>query len=162
MHDRAVGESDPRLGIGRVVVRAQAEGLARRHEAPQQFLDGLSRGLGVRSPVPPLKATSMLLLPGPHRAAPPQLCVVEAVDVVGLAHDEVEIERPVLARLEAPKAVQHQDRLGLARSPLLVKQQAVTAQPIGLTLHGLMRDLELRSDLPQRGAAEQSVEEVSK
>jgi len=107
-----------------------------------------------------LEPFSTTPLGGPHRAAPPQLGLVEAVDEVALPHDVIQIEGPVLAGFEGAEAIEDQ---GLGRRParpeVLVEQQAVASQALDLALDGAVADPELAGDLAVPRTGERPEEE---
>ncbi len=138
---------------------------ARRHDPAQELLHGLPGRLRGGTPEARLEAPPPGLLAGRHRAASPQGGVVEAVDVVGLADQQVQIEGPVVAGLEAAEAIEDQGLPGKARAPGLVEEQAVAAQALELVLDGGVGDLELLSHLAQAlaatGAQEERLQEIA-
>ncbi len=147
-------------GVGRVLVGVELGPAAGRDHAAQELHDGVARGLGRGAPVAALEPTPPPSLARGHRPAAPQLRLVEAVDVVGGAHQQVQVEGPVLPALEAAEAVEHEGLQGRAAGTArLVEQQAVASQALGLALHGAGRERELAGDLAQGGAAEQAEEE---
>lgn len=108
----------------------------------------------------PLEKLAFLPLGRPHRAAPPQLGLTEAIDVVGRANEQVQIEGPVLAVLEGPEAVENEGLGGrFAGSQPLVEEQAVSAEALGLVLDGAVVDTELAADLAQARSADQTMKE---
>ena len=75
-------------------------------EAEQLF--DLSLGcLGVRASKLFFQDLPPGLLSRSHRAAAPQLGIVEPVDEVGCADQEIDVHRPVLAVLESSETVEH-------------------------------------------------------
>jgi hypothetical protein len=128
------------------------------HNAAHQLLDGLLRGAGVGASVAGLEPDSLALLAGSHAAAAAQLGLVEAVDVVRGADQEIEIEGPVVAGLQGAEAVEGQGLGGGgARPQVLVEEQAVAAQALDQALDGGMGHPELECDLAQAGAGEDAV-----
>jgi hypothetical protein len=89
-----------------------------------------------------------MALPGRHRPGSAELGVVEGVDEVGAADEEVQVEGPVLGRLEGAQAIQN-DRLSgtLARAQPLVEEETVAAEALDLALDGGVADAELEGDL---------------
>ncbi len=158
--DPAVAESAEGLGVGRVFVRVDGGHAPGGDDAGDEFFHRAARGLGVGSPVTALELGALAPLRRRHRAAAAQLGVVEAVDEVRGADQEVQVEGPVLPALEAAKAIEDQ-RLARrpARAQRLVQQQAVAPEALRLALEGGVRDAELPRDLAQPRAAEQAGEE---
>ncbi len=107
-----------------------------------------------------LKPCALAPLLRRHASAAAQLGVVEAVDIVGRADQQVQVKGPELPVLEAAEAIQGQ-RLARcpARAERLVQQQAVAPQALRLALEGGVRDAEFARDLAQPRAAEQAEEE---
>jgi len=84
----------------------------------------------------------------PHHAAPAKLLLPHPVHKVRGADQEVQIEGPVLAVFESPKAVEDQRFVGrLLGTKLFVEEQAVAAQTFRLVLQGTVGDAELTADL---------------
>jgi hypothetical protein len=129
------------------------------HNAPKKLLNGLASREGIRPPMLPLEQGSFQLLRGSHRTTASELRVIEPIDVVGGPDQEVQVERPVLAVLESPEAVQHQ-RLARCRpgSQTFVDEQAVTTESLAQPLKGAVGDIQLTGDLAKGGAGEQAVE----
>jgi hypothetical protein len=62
--------------------------------------------------------------------------------------------------LEGSKTIEHERLVGFAFwPPLLMKEQAVTAEALHLSLNGAARHAELAADLAQTGAANEAMEE---
>ena len=78
----------------------------------------------------------------------------------GGSDQEVEVHRPVLAVLEAAKAVEHEGFGGGSLGPqALVKEQAVSPQTLGEALHRAVGDLHLAGDLPEARARDEAFEQ---
>ena len=108
MNERSALQSSDCARIGRVLVAPELDGASQRHDAAEQRLDSFSGRLRIRSAKSLLESLALYGLRRPHRAAPPQLRIVEAVDEETGPHDQVDIHRPVLAVLEGPETIQHQ------------------------------------------------------
>ncbi len=114
MVDAAILEPVERTGVALMLVGANHRFMALGYDPRDEFLYGLSRGLGIWPPVATLEAAAMSSLPRSHGPAPPEFRIIEAVDEVGFPDQEVQVEGPVVAGLEAAEAVQDE---GLRRDP---------------------------------------------
>jgi hypothetical protein len=159
--DRSAREPSDRPRVACVLVRPQGGGGAVRDDPGQELLDGLARRLGIRPPVAFLELVPLHPLPRRHRAAPPQLGLVEAVDVVGSPDEEVQVVGPVLARLEAAEPIEDEGLPGHPGTEPLVEEEAVASEPLDLALDGGVRDAELLGDLAQAAAAADAEEELA-
>ena len=113
------------------IVAAQPLGHATRHE----FLDTVARGLGMGASMFVFEPRALLLLSGPHRATAAQLGLTDPVDVVRDPNQQVQVEGPVLAVLEAAKAVEDKRfGRGLVWAKLLMEEQAMASEAFGLML----------------------------
>jgi hypothetical protein len=153
--DAAIAEASEGLRVGRVLIGVDRNRRTGRHDARHQLFDCAARGLGRGAAVLLLEPRASATLRRGERPAAAQLGIVEAVDVVGGADQEIQIEGPVLARLEASKTIEH-ERLAevTTRAELLVQQQAVASESLRLALQGAGRDVELARDLAQARAAD--------
>ena len=155
-----ISEAPKGSGIGLMFVGADRGRGAWGHDAPDQLLNALAGRLGVWTSVSPLEQGPLRLLRGPHRAAPAQLGVAHAVDEVRGSDEQVQVEGPVLAVLEGPEAVEHERLIGCPfGADLFMKEQAVAAEALHLSLNGAVGDAELAADLTQTGAADEAMEE---
>jgi hypothetical protein len=115
---------------------------------------------GVRAAVALLEGGSPALLARGHAAAAAQLGVGEPVEEMGAAagHQVVPggVELAVLERLEAVEGEGLGERAFGAM--LLVEQQAVAAEPVGMEQHGLGGGVEGPGDLAQAGARDQAAQ----
>jgi len=156
----SIAKANHRARISPVFIGSDHGCPPRRHDATKQFLHPTPGCLGVGAPVTLLQLRPFEQLRGPHRATSPQLGVVESIDVVRVADQEIQVHRPILAVLEGAKAVENErlDRDGLGPQAL-VKEQAVSTQALGEALHRAVGDLHLAGDLPEGGARDEAFEE---
>jgi hypothetical protein len=121
---------------------------ARSNDAAKQLLDLSLGGSGVGSSVPFFKDRPLLLLRGPHRATSPKLRIVEAVDEMRGADQEIDVHGPILAVLEGSKAIQDEGLSGrVLGSHLLLEEQAVSAESVGDPSYGGVGDAGLSGNL---------------
>jgi len=110
--------------------------------------------------MPFLKPGPFTSLGGSHRAAPAELRFSNAVDEMRGAHQEIQIEGPVLAVFEGTEAVENE---GLEGSPLgaklFMEEKAVAAEAFRLVLKRAVGDAEFAADLAETGAADEAVEQ---
>jgi hypothetical protein len=133
---------------------------ARSDDTAKQLLDLFPSRLGVRSSELLFENTPLDLLSRSHRATSPQLCIVEPVDKMGCADQEVDVHRPVLAVLEGSKTVQDQRLFGrFVWTVLLMKEKAVSTHAIGQSSHCGVRDARLSSDLTKSRTRNETVED---
>ena len=74
---------------------------------------------------------------------------------MGVSDEQIDLEGPVLAELEAVEAVQDEPlRGGQSGTQLLVEQQTVASETIRLANQGGVGDAELEGNLAERRAAD--------
>ena len=113
-----------------------------------------------RRPCRPLAQGPFCLLAGPHHAATAKLSITEAVDEVRDSDEEVQVEWPILTVLKGSKTIEHERLFGLAFwPPLLMKEQAVTAEALHLSVNGAVRHAERAADPAQTGAPNEAMED---
>lgn len=155
----ATSETAQSQGISLVFIRSDRGSSAFGHDPSHEFLDTLSRGLGIGTTVSAFEKGSLLLLSGPHRAATAKLSLADPVHKVRGTDQQIQVEGPVLAVLEGPKTVEDEwfgwSRLG---TKLFMEEQAVAAQTLRLVLQCAVCDAELPTDLAQAGAADETME----
>ena len=115
-------------------VGVKLDGGALRNEPCREFLDGLPRGLGIRPAEAGLQKQPLRELSRIVGTAAAEFGVVEAVDIVGDANEELQVEGPVMAGLERAEAVEHDRFLGRGWTQGLVEQQAVAAEALDVSL----------------------------
>jgi hypothetical protein len=152
-------EAPERLRIGPVRVGVDLGTGTRGHDPAHELPHGLPGRLGVGPSVAGLEAGTVAALAGPHRAASTKLRLVEAIDEVGAADEDVEVEGPVVAGLGGAQAIEDQGLGGHLGAETLVKEQAVAAETLRVALQGGVGGAELVSDLAQGRAAEEAPEE---
>ena len=87
-HLPPIGEVPERHRVGLVLVRAELDRAARRDHARRELPHALSRGLGIGPAEARFASLPVAALARPHRSAPSQLRVLEAVDEVALGAHE--------------------------------------------------------------------------
>jgi hypothetical protein len=143
-----------------MLIRADRGKAASGHDPANELLHTLPGRLGIRAAVALLEKRPFQPLRRSHRAAAAKLGVAEAVDEVRGTDQEVQIEGPVLAVFEGAEAVEDEwFRGGLLRSLLLMEEQAVSTEPLGLALEGAVGDTEFAADLAQAGPADEAMKE---
>ena len=149
-----------RSGIGLVFVGAEDDGASRSYDAAKELLNLFLSRLGVGPSILFFENQPFNLLSGPHRAAAPELRVVEPVDEVRGADQEVDVHRPVLAVLETSKAIEDQGLAGcFLRAILFMEEQAVSPETIRQAPNCRVRDTCFSGDLSQPRAGNQAVED---
>jgi hypothetical protein len=129
-------------------------------DTAKQLLDLFLSRLGVRSSELLFENPPLDLLSRPHRATAPQLRIVEPVDEVGCADQEIDVHRPVLAVFEGSKAIEDEGLIGrLVWTILLMKEKTMSAKAVRQTSYGGVRDTGLSRDLTKSGAGHQAVED---
>ena len=121
MMNPPIRDTSDRPGICLVLIGAKDDGAARWHNAAEEFFDLFPGRLWIGAPKPGLEDLPFHALRGPHRATAPKLRIVESVDEVRRTDQEIDVHGPILAVLEALKAIEDQwlDRC-LLRTTLLV------------------------------------------
>lgn len=160
MPESSVVEPPHRLWVGPVLVRAKDRSTAGWHDASQQLLYSFPRGLWIRPPVLLFENRASDPLRGSHRATSAKFCVVEAVHIVRGAHQEIQVEGPVLAVLEAAESVQYERFAGRASgTQSFMEQKTMSAEVSAQALDRTVRNVHLAGDLPESGACNEAVEE---
>jgi hypothetical protein len=107
-----------------------------------------------------LQDVALAELARPHRTAAAELGVIEAVDVVRGADQEVEVEGPVLAVLEGANAVENEGfGRGAARPKRLEDEETVAPEALALALQAAVGEAYLAGDLAPGRAADEAMEE---
>jgi hypothetical protein len=149
-----------------VFVGAKNDRATRSDDTTKQLLDLFLSRSGVGSSELLFENPPLDLLRRSHRATSPQLHIVEPVDEMRCAYQEIDVHRPVLAVLEGSETVQNQRLIGrLVWTVLLVKEKTVSAEAVGQASHRGVRDTCLPSDLTKSRTGNEAVkdglEEVS-
>jgi hypothetical protein len=143
-----------------VFVGSKHDCATRFDDTAKQLLDLFLGRLGVRSSEPLFENPPLDLLSRPHRATSSQLRIVEAVDEVGCADQEIDVHGPVLAVFEGSKTVEDQRLFGrLVWTALLVKKKTMSAKAIGQTSYCGVRDTGLSRDLTKSGTGNQAMKD---
>ena len=146
--------------IGRVFVRSKHDCASRLDDTTKQLLDLFLSRSGVWSSVLLFENPPLDLLSRPHRATSSQLHIVEPVDEVGCADQEIDVHRPVLTVLEGSKTVQDQRLIGrLVWTVLLMKEKTMSSETIGEASHCGVGDTCLSGDLTKSGTRNKAVED---
>ena len=133
---------------------------ARLDDTAKQLLDLFLSRSGVRSSELLFENPPLDLLSRPHRATSSQLRIVEPVDEVGCADQEIDVHRPVLAVLEGSKTVQDEGLIGrLVWTVLLMKEKAMSAKAVGQASYCGVGDTCLSRDLTKSGTRNKAVED---
>ena len=143
-----------------VFVAAKDDVPARWDDPAEQLFDLFLGGPRIGASERLLQDRAFQPLCGPHRAAAPELSVVEAVDEVRDSDQEIDVHRPVLAVLEGAEAIKNE---GLSRRRSgphgLVEEEAVSAEAIAEAADGGVGDALFAGDLSQGGAGNETVED---
>ena len=141
----------PRIGL--VFVGSKDDGTPGFDDTTKQLFDLFLSRLGVRSPEFFFENPPLDLLSRSHRAASPQLRIVEPVDEVGCADQEIDVHRPVLTVLEGSKAIEDEGLIGcLVWTILLVEEKTMPAKAVRQTSNCGVGDTGFSRDLTQSGA----------
>ena len=131
----------------------------RTNDSSEKFFDLLLGRFRVRSSVLLFQDRPSEPLGRPHRATSPEFDIVESVDKVRGAHQEIDVHGPVLAVLEGTEAVQDEGLFGgLLRAHLLMKEKAVTTETVGQSPNRGMGDPGFPGNLAESGAGDEAVE----
>lgn len=149
-----------RARISRVFIGAKDNSAAGLDDTAEQLLDLCLGCFRVRSSKLLFEDPPFHVLSRPHRAAAPQLSIIEPVDKMRCADQEIDVHGPVLAVLEGSKAVED-ERLGgrPLGAMLLMKEKTVASEAIREAPHGRVRDARFSGDLTKSGARHQAVED---
>ena len=148
----------PRIGL--VFVGSKDDGTPGFDDTTKQLLDLFLSRLGVRPSEFFFENPPLDLLSRPHRATSPQLRIVEPVDEVGCADQEINVHRPVLAVLEGSKAIEDEGLIGrLVWTMLLMKEKTMSAEAVSQMSHCGVRDTCFSRDLTKPGAGYKAVED---
>ena len=129
-------------------------------DTAKQLLDLFLSRLGVRSSELLFENPPFDLLSRPHRATSPQLRIVEPVDEVGCADQEIDVHRPVLTVLEGSKAIEDEGLIGRLRGTVsLMKEKTMSAEAICEASYCGVRDSCLPSDLTKSRTRNKAVED---
>jgi hypothetical protein len=143
-----------------VFIRSKHDCTSGLDDTAKQLLDLFLSRLGVRSSELLFKNPPFDLLSRPHRATSPQLRIVEPVDEVGCADQEIDVHRPVLAVLEGSKAIQDERLIGrLVRTILLMKKKTMSPEAVREASNRGVRDICLPCDLTKSRTRNQAMKD---
>jgi hypothetical protein len=143
-----------------VFVGSNNDCAARLDDTAKQLLDLFLSRLGVWSSELLFENPPLDRLSRPHRATSSQLRIVEPVDEVGCADQEIDVHGPVLAVFEGSKTVEDQRLFGrLVWTALLVKKKTMSAKAVREASHCGVGDACLSRDLTKSGAGNEAVED---
>ena len=132
----------------------------RLDDTTKQLLDLFLSRLRVRSSELLFENPPLDLLSRPQRATSPQLRIVEPVDEVGRADQEIDVHGPVLAVLEGSKAIEDKGLIGrLVWTVLFMKEKTMSSKAVREASYRGVRDTCFSRDLTKSGARNQAVED---
>ena len=141
-------------------VGSKDDGTPRSDDTAKQLLDLFLSRSRVRSPELLFENLPLDLLSRPHRATSSQLHIVEPIDKVGCADQEIDVHGPVLAVLEGSKAIEDEGLIGrLVWTVLLMKEKTMSAKAVSEAFHCRVGDTCLSRDLTKSGARNEAVKD---
>jgi len=131
-----------------VAIREDLGTAADGDDPGDKLLDAAPRRGRIGTAIDGLELYAPSALSARHRAHPTELGVLEPIDEVGTSNQQIEVEWPILAELEASESIEdHRLARRIPGTQRLVKEQAVTSQAFYVTLNGRMRYSDFPGDL---------------
>jgi hypothetical protein len=156
--EMAIFESFHRPGVGLVFIGPKNDRATRLDHTPEQLLDLFLRRLRVGPSKLFFEDSSFYLLSGPHRAASPQLRIIESINEVGWTDQEVDVHGPVLAVLEGSKAIKDKRLVGrVLGTVLLMEKKTMSTEAVRQAPYRGVGDARLSCNLAKSRTGNEAV-----